>query len=162
MSMSLKFTGLPELRARFSGLREEVRGDLTRRAVREGAMVMKAAISAAAPILDHRTAESTAQQPGALKSGIEIRLSKDEFDFIQAEIGPKGELSHVAYWVEFGHFLVKGGYLSSKKGQLQGAGHRVGFIEPHPFIRPAAEESGSPAIERYAEVMTERLKGFGT
>lgn len=159
MSMSLEMTGLKELQARFAEMREDVRGDITRIAVREGAKVIQRAISDAAPVLDRKTAESTALAPNALKEGIRISIVKDEDDFIRARIGPKKYLSHVAYWVEFGHFLVKGGYLSLKRGKLEGKGKRIGWVQQHPFIRPAVDESADAAVARYAEVMAEWLKG---
>ena len=160
MPMQLKMTGLEELRQRFAGLRQEVRSEISRQAVHEAAQVIQAAIVTHAPVLDSKTAESTAQQPGALKAGIEIQVRQDRDGFTRAVIGPKDELSHVAYWVEFGHFLVKGGYLSMKRGRLGGSGRRVGWVEHHPFIRPAADESANAAVERYAATMATWLKGM--
>jgi HK97 gp10 family phage protein len=159
--MSLELVGLQQLRESFAQLRQDVRGEVSRKAVRAGAVVFQEAISTAAPVLDRKTAESTAQDPGALKGGIEIRISQDRLDgFLSAEVGPKNQLSHVAFWVEFGHFLVKGGTLSLKRAKLQGRGHRVGWVEQHAFIRPATDASSDAALEAYAETMAEWLKGM--
>jgi HK97 gp10 family phage protein len=160
MSMSLQMTGLDEMKARFAAMRADVRKDASRFAVRAAAGVIQHAIEEKAPLLDDKTAESTAQEPGAMKHGIEIRMKAQKDGFIQAEIGPKNQLSHVAYWVEFGHFLVKGGYLSDKRGKLQGHGHRVGEVGEHPFIRPATDESADAAVQAYANSMAEWLKGM--
>lgn len=160
MPMKLEMTGITEVRARFASLREGAKGEASRKAVRAGAKVLQDAIAEAAPVLDHKTAKSSALDPHALQRGIEIRMRTDKVGFISAEVGPKDYLSHVAYWVEFGHFLVKGGYLSLKHGKTQGHGHRVGVVEQHPFIRPAADDAANRAVEAYANTMAEWLKGM--
>jgi HK97 gp10 family phage protein len=159
MPMSLRTTGYREMNGELELLRQAARGDATRKAVRAGATVILEAMVERAPILDKKTAESTALDPGALKADLDIKMQRvDEAGYLRAWIGPGKLTGRVAHWVEFGHFLVKGGYLSLKRGKLQGAGRRVGEVPPHPFLRPAYEVSERAALARFAEELKLQLK----
>lgn len=155
--MRMRTTGFPEMASELQLMQEAVRNDASRKAVRAGASVILAAMEERTPILDKHTAESTALDPHALKQDLHIKMERtDQLGFLRAWIGPDLH-SHVAYWVEFGHFLVKGGAFSMKRGKLQGHGHRVGEVQEHPFLRPAFEASERPALQAYAEEMKRQL-----
>ncbi|UWZ84655.1 HK97-gp10 family putative phage morphogenesis protein [Occallatibacter riparius] len=159
MPMRMRSTGWNEMQGEMKLLREAVNRDATRQAVRAGATVILEAMETAAPILDQKTAESTALPPGALKQDLSIKFFKrsEKLGVVRAWIGPTLNW-HVAHWVEYGHFLVKGGYLSLKRGKLQGHGRRVGEVQEHPFLRPAYEASWQASLAAYAAEMKKQLQ----
>lgn len=57
----------------------------------------------------------------------------------------------VAWLVEFGHMLVKGGKLGS-------GGHVVGHVPAHPFLRPGFDESGEDAVTAVGTVLRENIE----
>jgi hypothetical protein len=59
-----------------------------------------------------------------------------------------GKLGYIANMVEYGHVMVT--HAPGKKV--------VGFVPPHPFMRPAFESSAEPAIAAFAASMTETVK----
>jgi HK97 gp10 family phage protein len=158
MPMTARTTGFPEMQGELVLLQQAVRTDATRKSVRAGAEVILGAIEERTPLLDSKTAASTALEPGALKQDMHIKFDRtDTLGFMRAWIGPN-LCGNVAYWVEFGHFLVKGGSFSLKRGKLQGEGHRVGEVKAHPFIRPAYEASERPAFFAFAEELKRQLR----
>lgn len=158
MPMGLKTKGFPETQAALIQLRQTVATDATRGAVRAGANVIRDEMAAQAPMLDEETANSTALDPGVLKTEIRVAMGRvDKEGFIVAEIGPSEEVAHVARWVEYGHRLVKGGYSSFKRGRLQGSGKQIGEVPAHPFLRPAYETSWQKSIQEYAADLKRRL-----
>ncbi len=158
MPMGMRMKGLPETQAAMNALRQEVRTTATRGAVRDGATVIGDAMTAAAPVLDHKTAESTSLEPGEMKADIRVAMGRvDQEGFITAAIGPTKRTRHVARWVEYGHRLVKGGYSSFKRGKLQGVGKQIGDVPEHPFLRPAYETSWQQSIAVFAESLKKRL-----
>lgn len=52
-----------------------------------------------------------------------------------------GKETHRANWVEYGHRMV--GHRPDKK--------HLGFVPPHPFIRPTFDKTADKAIEAFAE-----------
>lgn len=159
MPMNLEITGLGEMRAKFSELQEIVREDATRAAVRAAGRVIQVEMERRAPRLDAKTAKSTALDPGALQSGIDMSVRKSTDGYIEASVGPSDHISHVAHWVEYGHRLVKGGYNSLKRGRFQGQGRMVGEVEQHQFLRPAVDASRQDALAAFMVEMWVRMKG---
>jgi HK97 gp10 family phage protein len=155
--MRLTTRGLDEMQGELKLFQAAVQGDASRKAVRAGAEVIRDAMEERTPVLDKKTAESTALDPGSLKGDMGVKFDRvDKLGFLRAWIGPK-KYGHVAYWVEFGHFLVKGGYLSMKRGKLRGQGHRVGEVNAHPFLRPGYEASESSAFSAYVAELKKQL-----
>lgn len=155
MPLELQINGLAQMEARAQMIYEQMRGDATRKAVREGGKIVRAEMRAAAPILDHKTAHSTAQEPGALKGDIRMAVHGPTDGISESLVGPGSKTSHVAYWVEYGHRLVKGGYSKLlKSGRVRGPGHAIGNVPAHPFLRPAFETTKQQALDKMAEVFT--------
>jgi len=144
---------------RIARLQQSLREKIAKQGVAAGAAVIEQEMVMRAPILDAKTAESTALDPGTLKSDLRVKmLPIDREGYAAALIGP-GELSwHVAIWVEYGHRLVKGGYskivkIGRNAGKLRGPGREVSQVPAHPFLRPAFETAIDPAIDSCAETV---------
>jgi len=146
--MPIEFTGWDKLSQRLDAVADRLGPKGMDRVVRAGAQVFQEAVEAAAPVLDHRTANSTALDPGALKAGIGTRLRHNAVGTAEARVGPVGkEVRHVARWVEYGHRLVKGGYSKVTAKGTRGPGVEIGEVRAHPFIRPAYESARGAAEE---------------
>ncbi len=64
-----------------------------------------------------------------------------------------GRMGRIAIWVEYGHQLV--GHRPAKKD--------LGYVNPHPFMRPAAAASADRAIEAFADSLAQTVNSqFGT
>jgi HK97 gp10 family phage protein len=91
---------------------------------------------------------------GTLKDNLvtDIALSDDGKGGV-ASIG-FGKAGHVANFVEYGHRLI------GHKPKLRDLGN----VEPHPFMRPAANASADAAIEAFAGSVEEsmRAEGYGS
>lgn len=161
MPMSLKTTGFPETQAALAQLQQLVRTEATRGAVAAGAVVIRDAMAESAPTLDERTARSTALPRGALKVDIGVRMHPaDREGYITAEIGPRKH-AQVAWWVEFGHRLVKGGYSKLLVGgRHRGGGSLIGDVPAHPFLRPAYEASWRKSLEEFRAELKRRLARY--
>lgn len=154
----IQVEGLAEVKAALARFDQKVQDKANRAGLQAAGRVMQAAVTERAPVLDERTAKSTALPPGALKSDIEMSVRKrDNLRF--ALIQPGKLTYHVVRWVEYGHRLVKGGYSSRKRGKMQGHGRQVGDVPAHPFIRPAFEAAAAPAVQAYVGAIQGELKG---
>lgn len=130
---------------------------ITRKALRKGAQITRDAIAARAPERPDLPS-GTALPIGALASDIVISSFTDNNGHEVASVHPGKETSHAAGWVEFGHQMVRGGSLTLAG---KGSGHRVGthgmtstFVPPHPFFRPAVEESQEAAAGAIVESLS--------
>lgn len=151
MSMKVEIDGFSAIKQKLTLLQEAVRDDGTRRAVKAASVVIKNAEVMLAPVLDEKTAQSTALDPGVLKAALGFKIRKTRQGEMIAWIGPKAGTGRVAHLVEYGHQLVRGGKLT-RKGRL-GAGAVVGHVPAHPFLRPALDASGKVALEAFVEAM---------
>jgi HK97 gp10 family phage protein len=151
MSLGCKTTGTAEIAARFEGLRRAVREEITRKAVRKASRVMANEMKMAAPVLDERTANSTALEPGALKSSIRVSVQRLSDFMVRALIGPKGYASRVAHLVEYGHRLVKGG--TSRVGAMGavGSGKQIGDVPAHSFLRTSYEATAQRVLSAFRD-----------
>jgi HK97 gp10 family phage protein len=149
--MRCEVAGVSEITAKFEALREATRGDMVSMAVRKASGVIAKEMRTLAPILDQRTAKSTAQDPGALKRSIRVSVGKPQDGVVEAWIGPNSKVAHVAYWVEMGHRLVKGGYSHVTPKGFRGPGREIGDVPQHPFLRPAFEVSVQPALAAFRD-----------
>lgn len=158
MASGGELIGQEALRASIARIREEIRARAVRAGVRAAAEVVQKEIEERAPILDAKTAKSTALEPGSLKADIGIEMQRtDPEGLATALIGPGEKTRHVGSWVELGHRLVKGGYSKSTYHRETGAflGYRgrgkvVGDVPAHPFVRPAweaAQEAANKACD---------------
>lgn len=161
MPMRLTRTGFPETQAGFKALRELIADKATRAAVRAGSEVISAEEIQEAPVLDHKTAQSTSLEPMAIKSGIRINSVRKVSDYvIRALVGPRKGTRKAAHLVEFGHRLIKGGRSWVDATGPKGPGRLIGDVPAHPFLRPAYESSVKKSIEAFAAELKKQLGRF--
>lgn len=158
--MAVKIEGLQQVLANIEEFRGEMGSSAIRDGVRAAAKVYAEAERETAPLLDHKTANSTSLDPGAIKEDIRITpVSKDEVGVVHVFVGPGKKTRHVAGWVEWGHRLIKGGYSKVlPTGKLRGPGREVGQVRPYPFLRQAYEQSQVSAIDAFVVAAAKRLK----
>ena len=158
MPMRLVNSGYREMQAELAQLRQAVRTDATQSAVRAAATVIRSAFYERAPVLDKKTAESTALDPGELKEGMRFSVRKLSDGFIRAVIGPRRGTGRAAHLVEYGHRLVKGGRSRVGPKGAVGAGRVIGDVPAHPFLRPGYEASVKPAFDAFVQKLRAQLK----
>lgn len=131
--MDFETRGFDALQAKLAALKVTLSKGGMERVVRAGAAVFKREMVSRAPEIKPDTAGPTSLDPGALRNGIGVTVSKRS-EPVEARVGPRGKaLKLIAYDVEYGHRSV------SKSGTV---GRDV---PPHPFIRPAYESGMGPA-----------------
>jgi len=136
--ISIKITGLTEVKAMFESLATKEGDRCIVKALQAGAVIEQAAITAQAPTKD---TTGGMLPDGALKSDIEIKVHRASAG-TYITVAPGKYTAHVARWVEYGHRLVRGG--RSKlllNGKTRGPGTEIGFVPEHSFIRKAYEAS---------------------
>lgn len=146
-----------ELQQKLDQLKGEQLEKIMRKALRDGAKVYQAAVSEAAPERVETTEGSDALPPGALKSDVIVTK-------VPSQGGPIYEVwfgkltRHVAFWVEYGHRLVRGGTSRVlKSGKTRGKGREVGQVKPHPFFRDAFEHSTDAAAKAISDSITKQV-----
>lgn len=143
--MGIEYSGFDKLDRRLTALKAELSKNGMKRMVRAGARVFKKEMIDRAPVLDHKTASSTALEPGALKAGIRVAIPAKE-NPVTAHVGPNRKVAHVARWVEYGHREVH--------GETVGAAD----VPAHPFIRPAYESARSEAEAAMVEQVNQMVR----
>jgi len=142
-------------------IRAKMAKDGQRKAVVAGARVIGAAMAERAPVLDAKTAGSDSLDPGEMKVSMKVRTRQIDGETV-ALVGPKGkdgQVSKVAYNVEYGHRMVIGGESKlGPDGVFRGAGVVVGDVPPYPFLRPAFEASAQEAIEAIGMELGKQMK----
>lgn len=133
---------------------------ITRKALRKGAEVIRAAVADEAPERPDLPS-STALPIGALKSDIIIRSYTDENGTEVASVQPGKYTDHVAAFVEYGHRIIVGpsgrsekGYKSRRNrrtGEFEGPGTEAGFVQPNAFFRRGEEKSMAAAQDAIEE-----------
>lgn len=144
--------------ARFEALRESLQGEALRVSVRKASNVMAREMRTVAPVLDERTANSTAQEPGVLKGSIRVSVERPVAGVVRAVIGPSRKAVRVAHLVEYGHRLVKGG--KSRVGPMGpvGPGREIGEVPEHPFLRPAFEATTQAVLDTFKDELEKQVK----
>jgi hypothetical protein len=135
---------------------------ILRKALRAGGELMQAAVIERAPMrTDPGGGKQNEQNPaynlpaGALKSDIKLTVGRDsDSNSLRARIEPGKYSRPVAYWLEFGHYLVRGGRY---RGEGKGDGKRVGWVPPRPFIRVAYEETADASFSAVKEVIATEM-----
>ncbi|MDE2099253.1 MAG: hypothetical protein KGL39_18510 [Patescibacteria group bacterium] len=155
----IRVEGLDQVRAELARFDAAVQDRATRAGLRRAADTVADAIEERAPVRP-ALPSGTALPPGALKADFGFTISRRS-GVLMAVIQPGKLTRHVARWVEYGHRMVKGGYLSVKRGKLRGHGKEVGNVPAHPFIRPGFEASVVPAVNAFAEGLKSELKRKG-
>jgi HK97 gp10 family phage protein len=162
--MPTELSGMKELVANMTSLRQNVRGPGARKAVRSGGNVIKLAMVEDTPVLIEKSAGSNSLEPGEVKAGIRVRMTVEDDDVNEAValVGPTGKggtIGKTAHLVEYGHRMVTGG-----KSKLDIAGNFRGGgkvheqdVPAHPFLRPAFERSAAGAMDAMAEAFGETV-----
>jgi len=154
--INIEITGLAELKATFESLATKDADRAVLKALKAGAVIEQAAITAAAPVKD---TTGGLLPDGALKSDITISTKRDSQGKPYIIVAPGKYTAHVARWVEYGHRLVRGGYSRVlKSGKTRGPGKEVGTVQAHPFIRPAYEESQNAVASAIATTLVEEIE----
>jgi Bacteriophage HK97-gp10, putative tail-component len=163
MPMKLETRGLDEIQGVLKLMREASISQAAKDACRRGARVMAAEQKLRAPLLDAKTAESTALDPGTLRDSIRVYVRRMGDGVIRAWIGPnmRGKKTNVAHLVEYGHRLVKGGKSRVGITGAAGPGHEIGDVPAHPFLRPAFEASWQAALDAVADEFRHWLMNAG-
>lgn len=158
--MHLEMTGLAQMEGRARLVYEQVRGEALRRAVKEAGGVVLEEMQLRAPVLDAKTANSTALDPGELKASLgELVRMRGKDGYAEAIVGPRRN-QHVARWVEYGHNLVRRSLTGKVKLRVRGGGRGdiVGQVKAHPFLRPAWEAAADAAWKRMQEVFSDAIR----
>ena len=124
MAGTVTTEGFPELDATLRSLIEQRGEQILRKAMRAGGEVMQAAVIELAPMREDAGGGKQNQQnpaynlpQGALKSDIKLSVYRDGRDgSLTATIKPGKFTAPVAFWLEFGHMLVRGGRYRGGKG----------------------------------------------
>lgn len=151
--------GMTEVQGKLRLLREAVRDQIARDAVRAGADVILLRMVELAPVLDARTAQSTAAEPGTLKSGLRRSTPiMERLGYISCLVGASRRVAYLARWIEYGHRLVKGGWSKISVRGRRGPGREIGVVPAYPFLRPAREATEQEALARFAETARNEMK----
>jgi hypothetical protein len=144
---------------------EKIRANMAkvgrRKACLAGARVIAEAMAASAPVLDVKTAQSNSLDPGDMKEGMRARVHQvdGEPEGLAGPTGKNGNVPKVAYVVEYGHRMVKGGRSKlNALGKFEGSGKVVGDVPAYPFLRPAFESSANEALEAMGVALGKGLK----
>jgi HK97 gp10 family phage protein len=155
---SVEFKGLAELEAKLEAMSTEQATRAVNRGLAAGGEVFREAVAEAAPIRPDLPS-GTALPPGALKSDIVKRRTRDADGAPVEVVGPGKYTRHAAVWVEYGHRLVRGGYSRmTKNGGFRGPGKEIGKVPAHPFIRPAFEASAEKATAAAIDTIVEEVE----
>lgn len=153
--------GFAELQEALDSLTGTQRKTIERKALRRVGKIVQKAVQEHAPIRPDLPS-GTALPIGALKDDIEYRihLATDPIDDNSiVTVTPGKKTAHAADWVENGHALVAGGYSKvDGKGGRRGPGKVIGHVQPHPFIRPAADSIEGEAVEAFQETLAEEIQ----
>jgi HK97 gp10 family phage protein len=109
-------------------------------------------LTAGAAVIEEYVAGRTPDKTGELLADLGTTVTLDsDFQGGIAEVGFGGKQGHVANFVEYGHRMV--GHKPGKK--------ELGNVEPHPFMRPAAEAAAEEAIEAFVDAVMADLGQAG-
>lgn len=137
--VSLKVEGGEQLARRLAILPKEVSGPALRKAAEAGAEVLRQAVADKAP----RGAGTN--EGGHLADNIVAEVIKaTEAKRVVVAVGPDSK-HYYGLFVEHGHPIVRNGRV-------------VGHAPPHPFMRPAFDESTAAAEEAVTDELKKRLE----
>ena len=154
--ISFDIKGLAELKATLESLATKDAERCIDLALKNGAQIEQAAITAAAPVKD---TTGGILPDGALKSDISIVRHRSKTTGLPYyTVQPGKYTAFVARMVEYGHRLVRGGRSRLlKNGKAIGPGKEIGEVEAKPFIRPAYEESQAAVANAIQNTLVESI-----
>jgi HK97 gp10 family phage protein len=148
-------TGLSDLKATFESLATKEADRCVSKALMAGAAIEQAAITALAPLKD---TTGGLLPDGALKSDITITRRRFSDGKPYVTVAPGKYTAHVAFWVEYGHRLIRGGYSKLlKSGKTRGPGTQIGVVPEHSFIRKAYEQSCGAVADAISSTLIEEI-----
>lgn len=160
--MSMTFD-VSRLKIDLEKIRLKMQNVAARKGVMAGARLIAEAMIARTPEQIEKQAGSNSLQPGEVKASIKVRSRTSRAGNPYALVGPTGKAdgaARVAHLVEYGHRMVVGG-----KSRLNAVGKLVGSgkakaedVPPHPFLRPAYEESAKASQEVVAQTIDREMK----
>jgi HK97 gp10 family phage protein len=106
-----------------------------------GKALEDAALDALEPMLNAVEAKTPMGETGNLRRRNKKQIWKSSPKNVDAEVINSARHAHL---VEYGHELVKG-------GRLGRGGRVVGSVPPHPFFRPAVDQTKSAVQNRAAD-----------
>lgn len=108
-------------------------------------------LRAGGQVIEEHMAGRVPDKTGDLLSDLGTTITLDsDFRGGIAQVGFTSAQAHKAGWVEYGHRMV-----SHEPDKAE-----IGQVQPHPFMRPAADASAEEAVEAFTEtVMAELEKG---
>ena len=137
--------GLEEVQRMLADAPRVIVGSAFARALKAGATVIEEALAARTPVREIRSGGDV-DEPALIENlRVDIALDAD-LRGGSAEIG-FGKAGYIANFIEYGHRMV------SHEGK------ELGRVQPHPFMRPAAELSADAAIEAFGNTLVETLRG---
>jgi HK97 gp10 family phage protein len=139
----------------------KVSATITARALRAGGEILAEAQRDHAPERTDGFPGGTSLPPGALKADIQTIINIDgEKGVAQVIVGPGYDTDYVANWLEKGHDATgHGKYYINAKGIKKHHKHDevLGFVEPHPFMKPAFDASAQAALDKAMDVMADGI-----
>lgn len=137
--------GIPEVQSNLRALPKLLVMECFSKGLHAAAQVMESAVRVRLPY--DRTASSVEEYGLLLNDLVSIVTIDTNGNGGQVQITFRKK-AMVALWVEYGHRLVRGGRLASKKNK-SGKGTVIGQVPPHPFLRPAFEAAADAAIDAF-------------
>lgn len=147
--------GLEELKQTLATLPERMASDLVRAGMREGSKTIRRAIQSQAPIAKGRVPKQYGQAAGDLKRNIIIR-SRRKKNILDFRVGVNDKAFYGRF-VEAGHRHRR----LPRNKTLAAIAHAIEVGDkstpPHPFMRPAFEQSWRNALDQTASSIATRF-----
>lgn len=155
-SFSFEVQGLKELEDALLNLAPKQVRAVMRPALAESGSWMASKISAAAPVAPTDRPHPEGELRNTVKTEVRISQRQDE---ATCAVGYSDDQFY-AWFVEFGHRQVRGGYSRlDKYGRNRGPGHVIGdMVPPHPFVRTTFDANA----EQWTELLADSVRaGLG-
>ena len=143
--------GLAELQAALYQLPAKIEANIMRGALRAGAKVIQKEAQSTAAFID---------RSGALRDSIRVTTKLRSGTATAAVVAGPSKKDKRPFYGRFIEFGTKPHVIKAKNGRALAIGfasvHHPG-IRPHPFMRPALDVAGVPAVEAVREYIRQRL-----
>jgi len=149
MAVSVKVSGLSDLKKAMQTLPEKLERGHMRAAMRAGAVVIRDSAKSKVPV-----------ETGLLKAGIKVKSRSSRKGIIKARVMTTGPHQRIANLVEFGtkpHVIKpKAGKFLFFGGKMRALVHHPG-ARKKPYMRPTFDEKGHESVKVVARALKERL-----
>lgn len=159
--VTIKLDGYDELLAELNRIDDRLSKRLTREMVKAAGEIVAARARERCPIGDPK--HKPELKPLRDTIGVEVR---DYGERALAVVGPEYPAGAHGHLVEFGHDIVgRGQSKSMGRGRVSGAKRKGGVTQgrarPHPFLRPAFDETQSQQYAAMEAVMRRAIQDLG-